>query len=82
MALTAGGIYQFQVTVTSPDGLANTARADFMINSPPQSGSVSITPATGTALSTTFTLTATGYDDPQQPISYQVHLCFCVFGWV
>jgi hypothetical protein len=65
-------IYQVSVTVTSTtsQGInSGTSSLFFYVNRLPEGGSCSITPNTGIALSTNFTLTCSGWTDPDGSIS-------------
>jgi hypothetical protein len=71
-ALSVGARYVFQLTATDSVGAVGSANASVLVSSPARSGSVSVSPATGVALSTPFTLTAAGWsaDAEELPLTY------------
>lgn len=70
--LTPGNVYTVRIYCTSvSDDSEGYADKSFYFNPPPNSGTMHIEPATGTALSTEFTLSANAWDDVDLPLSYQ-----------
>ena len=73
--LFSGVTYNFQLTVTETmsDGSSVTAvaNADVEVNTPPQTGTVSVSPGSGTAGTTLFTISTTGWTDEDGISSYE-----------
>eukprot|EP00003_Mantamonas_plastica_P018528 TRINITY_DN302_c0_g2_i1.p1 TRINITY_DN302_c0_g2~~TRINITY_DN302_c0_g2_i1.p1 ORF type:complete len:1333 (-),score=434.12 TRINITY_DN302_c0_g2_i1:50-3820(-) len=63
--------YVFRLTATDVNGAAY-AVSKIVVNAPPSSGSVSVSPASGIELNTTFTLSANGWSDAPEdgPFTY------------
>ena len=59
--LNGGLTYQLKVTASPEDGPAGTAAYQFEMNAPPQNGNCTVSPESGKALVTTFTVTCTGW---------------------
>jgi hypothetical protein len=73
---TAGATLTFSLSVTrtSTDSVG-TATYVVYVQQPPTTGTLMVSPSSGTSLSTTFTLTATGFVDPENegPLSYRFY---------
>jgi len=48
----------------------STGKIEITLNLPPIGGKLTITPLSGTALITDFTITAENFEDPDQPLLY------------
>jgi hypothetical protein len=70
--LSAGARYVFQLTATDAVGAVGSANASVLVSSPARDGWLDVSPASGTALSTPFVLTASGWsaDADELPLSY------------
>ena len=70
---TAGQTYTFKLTGTTDDGVKVRATIDVPINEAPRSGVVKMDPVNGTALTTAFAFTASGWTDDSTdlPLSYK-----------
>jgi hypothetical protein len=70
--LSAGARYVFQLTATDAVGAVGSANASVLVSSPARDGWLDVSPASGTALSTPFALTASGWsaDADELPLSY------------
>lgn len=65
-ALQEGGFYTFTLSCRGA-----YASIDILMNSPPQYGTLSVTPSQGVELSTSFRFVTTGWYDGETPITYQ-----------
>jgi hypothetical protein len=68
--LTEGDTYTFQLTATDTAGESSYSTVSIVMNEPPSSGSVLVTPINGYALETTFTFTAVNWVEDDLPITY------------
>ena len=69
--LSAGGCYAFQASaVAVATGATAFASVDLCMNSPPASGTLTVSPQAGAAISTEFTLRAAGWWDDDTPLRY------------
>ena len=69
--LVAGETYEFRLRVR--DNLSTGvgyAQVTIVVNTPPEGGSLTVSPETGVALETLFHLTASGWSDDQEPLHY------------
>ena len=69
-ALQRGYAYRFRLDASDANGAA-AAFLTLSENLPPANGTVTASPSSGTALSTAFTLTASGWEDAHLPLSYR-----------
>ena len=69
-ALAAGYAYRFRLDASDANGAA-AAFLTLRRNTPPSGGAVAVSPASGTALSTVFTVTASGWVDGNAPLAYR-----------
>lgn len=69
-SLTPGSSYQFQLYAEDSSGQSSTASITVTVNSPPSSGSLSVTPTSGYALEDTFAALASGWVDDDLPLRY------------
>lgn len=69
--LKGGTEYRCQVEVTAVGRAKTSNEYVFTTNAPPYGGSCFISPQTGEALSTTFSLTCRDWSDPEKPLGYQ-----------
>ena len=69
-ALAAGYAYRFRLDALDANGAA-AAFLTLRRNAPPSGGAVAVSPASGTALSTVFTVTAAGWVDDNAPLAYR-----------
>ena len=69
-ALAAGYAYRFRLDASDANGAA-AAFLTLRRNAPPAGGSLAVSPQTGTALSTVFTVTAAGWADDDAPLAYR-----------
>jgi len=70
--LTDGQVFSYKLTITQ-GGTTINAAISFTVNRGPTSGSLSVSPTSGKAFSTTFTLAAVDWidgDDTDYPLSY------------
>ncbi|XP_041370581.1 polycystic kidney disease protein 1-like 2 isoform X2 [Gigantopelta aegis] len=72
--LNISNVYQFEVEGHAKNNMVGTAVYKFVTNSPPRGRSCFITPASGRALVTHFTVTCSGYHDPHTPLMYTIYL--------
>ncbi|ETM39411.1 hypothetical protein L914_14437, partial [Phytophthora nicotianae] len=68
--LTPGVSYKFQLNATDSSGQTGSAMITVVANSPPSSGSLTVTPAIGYALEDTFSLLASDWVDEDLPLKY------------
>jgi hypothetical protein len=68
-ALAVGTSYRFRLEASDGRG-TGAAEVDVTVNTPPSSGSVSISPSSGMAISTEFTITASSWVDDDIPLTY------------
>ncbi|KAK3264072.1 hypothetical protein CYMTET_27160 [Cymbomonas tetramitiformis] len=69
--LMCGGAYIFRLAVEDSVGLASTSMR-VVVNSPPSSGALTVTPAEGIVLETLFQASATDWQDEDAPLWYQL----------
>ncbi|CAM9815033.1 unnamed protein product, partial [Phaeothamnion confervicola] len=73
--LTAGTTYVFKLTATSKldSTSAGSSTVNVVVNSPPSSGSLEVSPTTGTALTTAFSMLASSWVDDADdfPLQYK-----------
>ncbi|RLN56019.1 hypothetical protein BBJ28_00009672 [Nothophytophthora sp. Chile5] len=69
-SLTPGVSYNLQLTVTDSSGQSGSASIVVTANSPPSSGSLSVTPLVGYALEDQFTVLPSGWVDEDLPLKY------------
>jgi hypothetical protein len=72
-ALTSGSYYTFRLTAASAStGVSGYAEVQLLVNSPPTSGSLAVSPSTGYALTTSFLCLASGWVDDAEdlPLTY------------
>jgi hypothetical protein len=71
-ALAAGAQYTFTLTATDAVGAIGSANATVVTSAPPAGGWADVSPQSGVALSTQFTITAAGWTAPEDelPLSY------------
>jgi hypothetical protein len=68
--LQGGSTYRFTVQVSSPYG-TGSGSVDVVVNSAPEGGRLSCAPLEGVAVTTTFQLTAHGWQDEDRPLAYR-----------
>ena len=70
--LTPGALYTFRLTAVDTDGVSGYAEVKLLVNAPPTSGHVTVTPTSGTALTTQFSFNAPQWTDDSDdlPLSY------------
>ncbi|GMF31755.1 unnamed protein product [Phytophthora fragariaefolia] len=68
--LTPGVSYKFQLNVTDSSGQIGSATITVVANSPPSSGSLTVTPSVGYALEDKFTVLASDWVDEDLPLKY------------
>ncbi|KAE9036713.1 hypothetical protein PR001_g8697, partial [Phytophthora rubi] len=68
--LTPGVSYKFQLNATDSSGQMGSATIAVVANSPPSSGSLSVTPSLGYALEDKFSLLASDWVDEDLPLKY------------
>ena len=68
--LRMGATLAFTLTCVSDQGLMSSSSVVVTVNAPPTSGTLSLTPSSGTQLVTTFTFSATNWYDPDLPLNY------------
>jgi hypothetical protein len=68
--LTEGETYTLVMTATDSDGESSYQTISVVINEPPSSGNLAVTPKRGYALDTSFTFTATNWVDDDVPFTY------------
>jgi hypothetical protein len=73
--LSGGHSYKFVVDVVDEYGSAS-ANATVAVNTPPSNGSFSVSPESGDALQTIFTLAAANWSDSDLPITYTYFTVF------
>jgi hypothetical protein len=66
--LTPGSAYTLRLTATDSDGSAGYAEVTLTMNTPPESGSVVVSPAGGYALKTAFTFAAVEWVEEDLPL--------------
>jgi len=69
-SLSRGTDYRFRLTATDANGHSGYSEVLVRTNEAPTSGSFLITPSEGTALTTMFSLSASGWSDPDLPLRY------------
>ncbi|RLN26229.1 hypothetical protein BBJ28_00019123 [Nothophytophthora sp. Chile5] len=69
-SLTPGVSYNLQLTATDSSGQSGSASILVTVNSPPSSGSLSVTPLLGYALEDQFTVLPSGWVDEDLPLTY------------
>lgn len=69
--LQGGSTYSFALTATDGSG-SSTAAFTVAVNAPPSGGKMAVTPASGTAMSTVFTVGVSGWTGAAQPLLYQL----------
>eukprot|EP00698_Gefionella_okellyi_P017321 TRINITY_DN5047_c0_g1_i1.p1 TRINITY_DN5047_c0_g1~~TRINITY_DN5047_c0_g1_i1.p1 ORF type:complete len:2525 (+),score=559.83 TRINITY_DN5047_c0_g1_i1:101-7675(+) len=69
-ALIPGERYFVYVNATNAAGVQASAFAQFRVSSPPSGGVVTISPSSGSALTTTFTMTAGQWSSLNSPLTY------------
>ena len=72
-ALVPGASYAFSLTATSTSGSSSVATIDIICNVAPRSGSIAVSPATGVALTTRFSLSADNWIDTDLPLRYNFY---------
>ncbi len=70
--LSPASDYRFRLSATDGNNQSGYAEAVIRTNEPPASGQFLITPNQGTALTTDFSFSATGWTDPESPLRYQL----------
>ncbi|KAL3659357.1 hypothetical protein V7S43_015628 [Phytophthora oleae] len=68
--LTPGVSYKFQLNATDSSGQTGSATLTVVANSPPSSGSLSVTPSVGYALEDKFSVLASDWVDEDLPLKY------------
>ncbi|KAG3215664.1 hypothetical protein PC129_g13457 [Phytophthora cactorum] len=68
--LTPGVSYKFQLNATDSSGQTGSATITVVANSPPSSGSLSVTPAVGYALEDKFSVLVSDWVDEDLPLKY------------
>ncbi|KAG3237801.1 hypothetical protein PI124_g17218, partial [Phytophthora idaei] len=68
--LTPGVSYKFQLNATDSSGQTGSATITVVVNSPPSSGSLSVTPAVGCALEDKFSVLVSDWVDEDLPLKY------------
>jgi hypothetical protein len=68
--LTEGETYTLVMTATDSDGESSYQTISVVINEPPSSGELEVSPRRGFALDTSFTLTAYDWVDEDLPFTY------------
>ncbi|KAF1773509.1 SIAH-type domain [Phytophthora cactorum] len=68
--LTPGISYKFQLNATDSSGQTGSATITVVANSPPSSGSLSVTPAVGYALEDKFSVLVSDWVDEDLPLKY------------
>ncbi|KAK1935400.1 Sperm receptor for egg jelly [Phytophthora citrophthora] len=68
--LTPGVSYKFQLNATDSSGQTGSATLTVVANSPPSSGSLSVTPSIGYALEDKFSVLASDWVDEDLPLKY------------
>jgi hypothetical protein len=76
-SLTPGGQYKFRFTAMDRYGMAGYADISFLVNTPPTSGYVEVSPSSGTAFSTQFAFRSVNWVDDQLPLLY--HWVYSIF---
>ncbi|KAK3265299.1 hypothetical protein CYMTET_26006 [Cymbomonas tetramitiformis] len=76
--LMCGGTYLFKLNVADDFGAASTSLR-VVVNQPPANGAVAVSPSEGFMLETVFQVTASGWEDDDTPLWYQV-VCRVVGG--
>lgn len=69
--LEGGTTYRCTVTVNTPGFSSSYSEYTITTNSPPEGGQCSISPLSGEALVTSFSLSCTGWSDTEAPLKYQ-----------
>ena len=69
-SLSPGGNYKFRLEATEGAGVVGFAEVALGVNGPPQGGSVSVTPSSGVASVTEFTISTSGWIDDDGPLKY------------
>jgi len=68
--LTEGETYSLILTATDSDGSSSYSTLSVVINEPPSSGDIAVTPKDGYALESSFRFTAEEWDDTDKPFTY------------
>ncbi|KAL4094191.1 hypothetical protein PRIC1_009854 [Phytophthora ramorum] len=68
--LTAGVSYMLQLNATDSSGQMGSATINVVANSPPSSGTLTVTPSLGYALEDTFSVLASNWVDEDLPLKY------------
>ena len=72
-SLIQGNSYSFSIRCVDPlSGYYSSASMTVNVNSPPSSGTFSVTPSIGTALETTFIYIAARWEDSDTPLRYSM----------
>ena len=69
--LTAGVTYTFKLTATDTAGESSYATVEVVMNEPPASGQLSITPSNGYVFDTDFTFLSENWVDEDLPLAYK-----------
>eukprot|EP00854_Cymbomonas_tetramitiformis_P003598 gene3598-4527_t len=68
-ALSEGGRYLFRLDAERQGDATGSASMEVVVNSPPRTGRLEVSPAEGAALQTIFTLNASGWVDEDLPLA-------------
>ena len=69
-ALSAGGVYVFVLTASSPLGASAQATLTVTVSQPPSGGMCVASPSAGLSLTSNFTATCSGWSSVNTPLSY------------
>ena len=69
--LTAGITYTFKLTATDISGESSYATVEVVVNEPPSSGSLTLSPGTGYVFETDFTFLTENWVDEDLPLTYK-----------
>ncbi|OQR99823.1 transmembrane protein [Achlya hypogyna] len=72
--LTPGKTYVFRLTALDSTGNMGSGTISISVNAPPTPGTITISPAQGTAIADQFTVTCSGWTDANLPLTYAFYL--------